>query len=108
MGTDGSKNARGRKRHVVIDTPGLLLVVVVTAANVDDARLAGHEGAIHRWQQTGHEWTGIVQWQTNLLSCIRTRDVVVCEARPASALALASDNVFGHDRLSMDLLPAMR
>src|SRR5215468_356955 len=38
VGTDGGKKVRGRKRHLVVDTLGLLLAVVVTAANVDDAR----------------------------------------------------------------------
>lgn len=42
VGTDGGKKVRGRKRHVVVDTLGLLLAVVVTAANVDDARAAEH------------------------------------------------------------------
>ncbi|MBV8398196.1 MAG: IS5 family transposase [Acetobacteraceae bacterium] len=37
-GYDGAKKIDGRKRHIVVDTLGLLLAVVVTAANVDDAR----------------------------------------------------------------------
>jgi putative transposase len=37
-GIDGGKRVQGRKRHIVVDTLGLLLAVVVTAANVDDAR----------------------------------------------------------------------
>src|SRR3954465_4885534 len=37
-GTDGGKRVKGRKRHIVVDTMGLLLGVVVTAANVDDAK----------------------------------------------------------------------
>jgi putative transposase len=37
-GTDGGKLVKGRKRHIVVDTMGLLLGVVVTAANVDDAQ----------------------------------------------------------------------
>jgi putative transposase len=37
-GTDGGKLVKGRKRHIVVDTMGLLLAVVVTAANVDDAQ----------------------------------------------------------------------
>ncbi len=37
-GTDGGKLVKGRKRHIVVDTMGLLLAVVVTAANVDDAK----------------------------------------------------------------------
>jgi putative transposase len=40
VGTDGGKKVRGRKRHIVVDTLGLLLGVLVTAANVDDARAA--------------------------------------------------------------------
>jgi putative transposase len=35
-GYDGAKKIDGRKRHIVVDTLGLLLVVVVTAADVDD------------------------------------------------------------------------
>jgi putative transposase len=36
-GYDGGKKVKGRKRHIVVDTMGLLLAVVVSAANVDDA-----------------------------------------------------------------------
>ena len=32
-----SKKINGRKRHIMVDTLGLLLAVVVTAGNVDDA-----------------------------------------------------------------------
>jgi putative transposase len=35
-GYDGAKKINGRKRHIVVDTLGLLLAVVVTAASVDD------------------------------------------------------------------------
>jgi putative transposase len=35
-GFDGGKLVTGRKRHVLVDTLGLLLVVVVTAASVSD------------------------------------------------------------------------
>jgi putative transposase len=35
-GYDGGKQINGRKRHIIVDTLGLLLAVVVTAANVDD------------------------------------------------------------------------
>jgi len=40
VGTDGGKKVRGRKRHIVVDTLGLLLALVVTSANVDDAKAA--------------------------------------------------------------------
>jgi transposase len=36
-GYDGAKKIDGRKRHIVVDTLGLLLAVVVTAGDVDDA-----------------------------------------------------------------------
>ncbi len=37
-GYDGGKKVKGRKRHIAVDTQGLLLAVVVTAANVSDGR----------------------------------------------------------------------
>jgi putative transposase len=39
-GFDGGKKVKGRKRHIVVDTMGLLLAVVVTAANLDDGTAA--------------------------------------------------------------------
>ena len=39
-GRDNHKNVDGRKRHIIVDSLGLLLAVVVTAADVDDARAA--------------------------------------------------------------------
>jgi transposase len=39
-GRDNAKNVDGRKRHLVVDSMGLLLAVLVTAADVDDARAA--------------------------------------------------------------------
>ena len=35
-GFDGGKRVKGRKRHVLVDSMGLLLAVVVTAANIAD------------------------------------------------------------------------
>ena len=39
-GRDNAKNVDGRKRHIVVDSMGLLLAVLVTAAGVDDAKAA--------------------------------------------------------------------
>src|SRR4051794_5311889 len=39
-GRDNAKNVDGRKRHIVVDSMGLLLAVMVTAASVDDGRAA--------------------------------------------------------------------
>jgi transposase len=39
-GRDNAKNVDGRKRHIVVDSLGLLMAVLVTAADVDDAKAA--------------------------------------------------------------------
>jgi transposase len=39
-GRDNAKNVDGRKRHIVVDSMGLLLAVLVTAASIDDAAAA--------------------------------------------------------------------
>lgn len=39
-GYDGAKKLTGRKRHILVDTLGLLIAVVVTSAAVDDAAAA--------------------------------------------------------------------
>jgi putative transposase len=36
VGFDGNKKIKGRKRHVLVDTLGLILAVVVTSASADD------------------------------------------------------------------------
>jgi putative transposase len=39
-GSDGGKKVTGRKRHIIVDPLGLLLVVVVTVASADDGTTA--------------------------------------------------------------------
>lgn len=39
-GRDNAKNVTGRKRHILVDSLGLILAVLVTAADVDDATAA--------------------------------------------------------------------
>ena len=39
-GYDGGKKIRGRKRHIIVDTLGLVLAVLVTAASADDGTIA--------------------------------------------------------------------
>jgi putative transposase len=39
-GRDNTKKVDGRKRHIVVDSLGLLLAALVTAASVDEARAA--------------------------------------------------------------------
>jgi putative transposase len=78
-GRDEAKNVDGRKRHIVVDSMGLLLAVLVTAAAVDDAkaapelfaRLAGqpmgkvkrmfadnkyHNFALYEWVESNARW----------------------------------------------------
>ena len=51
-GYDGGKKVTGRKRHLLVDTLGLLLVVMVTVASADDGTTApevlGRRTAAHR------------------------------------------------------------
>jgi putative transposase len=51
-GYDGAKKIKGRKRHLVVDTLGLVLAVVVTAGNVDDA--AGAQQVVGKLQPTAY------------------------------------------------------
>ena len=49
-GYDGHKRVNGRKRHITVDTLGLLIAVHVTAANIQDrdgARPVVHQAALH-------------------------------------------------------------
>lgn len=76
-GYTGHKRINGRKRHILVDTLGLLLAVVVTAANVDDrvgATLLANDakpkfprlGQI--WADSGyigHKWHSWFQWFCN-------------------------------------------
>jgi putative transposase len=39
-GFDGGKNVKGRKQHIIVDTLGLVLAVVVHAANIHDSNAA--------------------------------------------------------------------
>ena len=82
-GRDNAKNVDGRKRHIVVDSMGLLLAVLVTAADVDDAkgaaelfgRLEGqpmskvgrmfadskyHNHALYEWVDENASWRVVV------------------------------------------------
>lgn len=74
-GFDGGKRVRGRKRHILVDTLGLLLVVVVHAANTQDrlgARrvLAGIKDAFARlkliWVDSGYQSQPLREWLAQL------------------------------------------
>jgi len=53
-GRDNAKNVNGRKRHIIVDSLGLLLAVVVTAADVDDGAAAPAVLAQLAEQPAGH------------------------------------------------------
>jgi transposase len=82
-GYDGGKKIDGRKRHIAVDTQGLLLVVLVTAANLQDrtaARLllpalhAIQRGISWVWADGGYTSADLVAWTTNTLRI--TLDIV--------------------------------
>ena len=82
-GRDNAKNVDGRKRHIVVDSMGLLLAVLVTAASTDDGaaaeelfgRLAGqpvgkvrrmfadgkyHNYALYEWVEENARWDLVI------------------------------------------------
>jgi transposase len=82
-GRDNAKNVDGRKRHIVVDSMGLLLAVLVTAADVDDAKAAAevfarlegqpmsrvdrmfadskyHNHALYQWVQEKAQWKLVI------------------------------------------------
>lgn len=69
-GYDAGKKVKGRKRHILVDTMGLLLIVVVHAASIQDrdgAKLV-LEQAQQRFPRLAHIWADggyagkLVQW----------------------------------------------
>jgi putative transposase len=70
-GYDGAKQITGRKRHLLVDTLGLLLMVVVTAANVSDragaqAVLSAAQPQLPRlrriWADGGYKGAALAAW----------------------------------------------
>ena len=56
-GYDGGKKIRGRKRHLVVDSLGMLMAVLVTAASADDGAAAPHVlGQLDRHRFPRLEW----------------------------------------------------
>ena len=76
VGFDGNKKIKGRKRHSPVDTLGLLLAVVVTAANVDDRQgfitvletyLARGGRRLRKiWMDHGYEAQWLKEWAAGL------------------------------------------
>ena len=70
-GYDGGKKVKGRKRHLLVDTNGLILHVLVHEANIQDYRggrllLAPLKGCFPRleliWADSGYKKEGFCEW----------------------------------------------
>ncbi len=70
-GYDGGKKIKGRKRHILVDTNGLILHVLVHEANIQDYRggkllLAPLQGCFPRleliWADSGYTKEGFCEW----------------------------------------------
>lgn len=94
IGFDGGKRIKGRKLHVLVDTLGLVLMVLVTAANISDQRgakillwKARRQGAslgrlVRIWADAGYQGKVFMQWvmdQTlSELSILGLSSVIQC------------------------------
>jgi putative transposase len=89
IGFDANKKVSGRKRHIAVDTLGLLLVVAVTAASVQDANSADVIGSKMRgkfprlqkiWVDAGYKASFIAWFNQTchwLVEVVKRRDGVV-------------------------------
>ena len=77
-GYDGAKQIKGRKRHIAVDTEGLILKVVVTPANIgerDGAKqlLEGFKACFPRlwrlWVDGGYSGQPLADWVLDKLGC---------------------------------------
>jgi transposase len=75
-GYDAGKKTKGRKRHIAVDTGGLLLAIVVTAANIQDrdgahrllAALRARVSTVaHIWADGGYAGR-LLAWASTVLS----------------------------------------
>ena len=73
-GYDSHKHVNGRKRHIVVDTLGLLCCVVVTAANIRDSHAAAKPlyaaadcGIRHIWADQGYHTERLITAAQHIL-----------------------------------------
>jgi putative transposase len=91
-GFDGGKAVNGRKRHVLVDTLGLIIAVIVTAANIDDRVGLRHlltqyfadgvKRLRHLWVDGGYTGAGIRGWVAGLKKTYKIVLEVVEQHRP--------------------------
>jgi putative transposase len=82
VGYDAGKQVKGRKRHLLVDTLGLLIVVVVTAASMPEREGAKQVFAkvsrsrkrfgrlIKIWVDGGYRGEGFMRWVMDIYSWI--------------------------------------
>ncbi len=78
MGTRAEKKVVGRKRHIVVDTLGLLLVVVVHAASLSDTegaldvgtRLRGRFSRLRLVYADQNYRQTMIDWFRHVLTCV--------------------------------------
>jgi len=97
-GYDGGKKIRGRKRHIAVDTLGLLLAVVVTSAAVDDAVAAPqvfrqltrreHPRLEVVWADSKYHNHGLHEWLVGQAKSIPWRLEIVSRPRDAKGFVL--------------------
>src|ERR1700735_4570323 len=99
-GYDGGKKLRGRKRHIIVDNLGLLLVVLVTAGCADDGttapRVLGRLTAEHR-SRLGKVWAD-GKYHTHSLDAWLKRNKVSYEVEVVSRPAGSKGFVLLHRR----------
>lgn len=116
-GFDGGKWVKGRKRHIIVDTLGLLLGVIVTAANVQDKRglplllqqvRDRFERLVTIYADQGYTSQPLVQWVWRHIGC---RLQIVPRRQPTAGFAVLpkrwiAERTFGwfngYRRLSKD------
>jgi putative transposase len=78
-GFDGGKLIKGRKRHIVVDTMGYLIVALVHAANIHDSRAAREvlvalfsvvDTIKKIWADSAYKGEEFVQWVKEKFDCI--------------------------------------
>lgn len=81
-GYDCYKRVNGRKRHILVDTVGLLITVIVTAANTPDQRIAAallhtaaDHGIRHIWADQGYYVERLIAAAKHILNI--TLDIVL-------------------------------
>jgi putative transposase len=78
-GFDGGKLIQGRKRHIVVDTMGYLIVALVHAANIYDGHAARQvlttlfsivDSVKKIWADGGYRGEKFIQWVKEQFNCI--------------------------------------